>query len=134
MKLTATHYAKTLYELAKDKDEKEIESVISKFIVVLARNNQLGLSEKIAEKFKDVWNRKKEITEVEVVSRINLNQQQLKKVKNFVNKKYHAKEIDIENKIDEKIKGGIIIKVEDDVYDGSVARQIGDLKKNLTRQ
>lgn len=133
MKLTATHYAKTLYELAKDKDEKEIESVISKFIIVLAKNNQLSLSEKIAEKFGDVWNRKKEITEAEVVSRIKLDQQQLEKVKNFINERYQAKEMDIKNKIDEKIKGGIIIKVKDDVYDGSVVRQIRELKKNLTK-
>lgn len=133
MKLTATHYAKTLYELVKDKDEKEIESVISKFIIVLAKNNQLSLSEKIAEKFGDVWNRKKEITEAEVVSRIKLDQQQLEKVKNFINERYQAKGMDIKNKIDEKIKGGIIIKVKDDVYDGSVVRQIGELKKNLTR-
>ena len=37
----------------------------------------------------------------------------------------------INNIIDESVKGGVIIKVEDEVRDGSVRGKLGELKKIL---
>jgi F-type H+-transporting ATPase subunit delta len=68
-----------------------------------------------------------------VVGRTDVSPDILEKVKEFVKKKYGAKEVEINIEIDEKIKGGIIIKVGDEILDGSVSSQLKRLKNILSK-
>ncbi|MFA4818059.1 MAG: F0F1 ATP synthase subunit delta [Parcubacteria group bacterium] len=49
----------------------------------------------------------------------------------YVSNKYKAKEVAIKNKIDENIKGGIIIKIGDEIIDGSLSARLNSLRKTL---
>ena len=46
----------------------------------------------------------------------------------YVKNKYSAKEVIIKNTVSEKIKGGVVIKVGDEILDGSVERKLKELK------
>ena len=48
-------------------------------------------------------------------------------------KKYQAKEVVLKNIVDENIKGGMIVRVGDEVMDGSIAGKLGELKKILVK-
>jgi len=133
MKLKEAQYAKTLYEVTKDKDQKEIDIVVSGFFKLLVKNGQFNLAKKIIAKFESFWNEKKGIIEVEVITRAEMGKENLVRVEEYIKGKYEAKEVLINNKVDEKIKGGIIIKVEDEILDGSVANQLKMLKNNLSK-
>jgi F-type H+-transporting ATPase subunit delta len=69
--------------------------------------------------------------EVEVVTRYKLQDTIIKEIEKFIQEKYSAKEVIIKNIIDEKIQGGIIIKIGDELMDASVARKLADLKNSL---
>ena len=133
MKLKEAQYAKTLYALTKDKSPKEINGVISNFIKVLAKNGQIKLATKIIQKFNDIWNTGEGIVEAEVITRSEIEKGELRKVEVYLKEKYKAKKVIIHNVIDESIKGGIIIKVKDEVLDGSIANQLKMLKTNLSK-
>ena len=133
MKLKEAQYAKTLYEVTKDKDQKEIDIVVSGFFKLLVKNGQFNLAKKIIAKFESFWNEKKGIIEVEVITRAEMGKENLVRVEEYIKGKYEAKEVLINNKVDEKINGGIIIKVEDEILDGSVANQLKMLKNNLSK-
>jgi len=133
MKITVNQYAKSLYAAMKDKSPKEIDGLTSNLVKILAKNRQIKLANKISEKFGEIWNRENGVVEATVVTRQKLERQNVKKIEEFIKKKYSAKTVLIENKIDEKIKGGIIIQVGDEVLDGSIERQLQDLKINLTK-
>lgn len=133
MKISPTQYATTLYELTQDKNKSEVDSVAKKFIEMLAKNNQLKIAGKIIEKFSGIYNQKNGIVEAGVVSREVLNNELSNKVSNYVSNKYKAKEVVIKNKIDENIKGGIIIKIGDEILDASVAGRLNSLKNILTK-
>jgi len=60
-----------------------------------------------------------------------LSNELLNKIKTYIINKYSAKEVGIKNIIDEKIKGGIILQVGDEMMDASVRKQLIELKKNL---
>lgn len=155
MKLKEIQYAKTLYALTKDKSPKEINGVVSNFIKILAKNGQIKLATKIIQKFNEIWNASEGIVETEVISFRKLDKSELHKIEKYIEEKYlpatlrlpemqplqagvamqasKAKKIVIHEKIDKSIKGGIIIKVKDDVLDGSIANQLKMLKINLSK-
>jgi len=133
MKITATQYATTLYELTQDKNKSEVDSVARKFIERLAKNGQLKMAGKIIEKFNGIYNQKNGIVEAEVATTRKLESHQFHKVESFVKEKYKAKEVVIRNKIDESIKGGIIIKVGDEIINAGISGKLRSLKIQLVK-
>lgn len=132
MKVSNSQYANALYEAAKGKSQSEIDKIVASFVKILAKNNQVKNAESIIKKFKEVWNKKEGIVEVEVVSREKLNLGMKNEIERYVEKKYKAEKVEIIEKIDKDIKGGIIVKVGDEVMDGSIGKQLQNLKKSLT--
>ena len=133
MKISVKQYAEGLYEAAKNKSPKEIDGVISNFVKVLAKNNQLRLKGKIIEKFQEIYNRENNIVEAEITSREELGEDVRKHLRIYVSTRYKAEKVVLIEKVDELITGGIIIKVGDEVMDGSVVRQLNELKKKLSQ-
>ncbi len=131
MKVTASQYAATLYELTQNKNKSEIGAVVKKFIDMLAKNNQLKMAGKIMEKFNGIYNQKKGIVEAEITTREEVSTEVYTKVHTYVSNKYKAKEVVIKNKIDEQIKGGIIIKVGNEILDASIKNRLNSLNKLL---
>lgn len=133
MKVTAKQYAQTLLELTEGKSEQEVLDVAKKFAQVLQRDGQMKNASKIMEKFSDLYNEAHGIVETEIVSREKLDGKMIGKLNEFIKEKYEAKEVIVKNIVDEKIKGGIVIKVGDDIIDGSVAAQLKKLKNILSK-
>jgi F-type H+-transporting ATPase subunit delta len=132
MRITATQYAKALHEAVRGKSQKEIPEVISGLVKILAKNNQLKNSGKIIAKFSDIYNKENEIVEAEITSREVLSNKLSNKIKSFVKEKYRAKEVVLKNIVDEKIKGGIVLRVGDELMDASVSKKLRDLKYKLS--
>jgi F-type H+-transporting ATPase subunit delta len=131
MKATATQYAKSLYGATKDKSHKKIDDVVANFLKIVDKNGQLKLKNGIIVKFGQIYNAENGIVEAEVVSREKLKEGILNDVRTYVRRKFEAEEVVLKNVVCEKIKGGIIIRVGDEVMDGSVERQLTELKKTL---
>lgn len=131
MKVTPTQYAKTLYELTEKKSHQEINDVIPEFAKLLAKKNQLKLLPKIIEKFGEIYNKENGIVEAEVITKETMGHATRDKISKFIKDKYKAKEVLINNIVNESLKGGIIIQVGDEVMDGSVSGQLNRLKSSL---
>lgn len=131
MRLTVGQYAKALNAGVKDKSHKEIDLAVSNFLKILQRNNQMKLVGKIVEKFSDIWNKENGIVEAEVITRYKIEDPMTKKIDDFLKEKYGAEKVVLKETIDEKIKGGIILKVGDELLDASIERRLLELKKAL---
>jgi F-type H+-transporting ATPase subunit delta len=131
MNYSAAQYAKALYEATKDKDQKEIDGLLVDFVKVLSKNNQMRLAGNVSKKFREVYNSENGIVEAEVISCEKLSEAIEKKIESFVKEKYSAKKVVINNIVDKSIKGGVVIKVGDEVMDGSVERQLKELSMSL---
>ncbi len=133
MKVSTTQYAKTLLELTENKSQDEVLAVVKNFAEQLKKDGQLKNSAKIVEKFSELYNSANGIVEATVTTSRSLLSDQVHQVESFVKEKYSAKEVVINSVIDEKIKGGIVIRVGDEVIDGSVEMQLKKLKKELVK-
>lgn len=133
MKISKSQYAEALYDSVHGKSQSEINEILANFVKVLAKNNQIKNVKSIIEKFSEVWNKKEGIVEAEVVSREKLDGDLKFEMEKYIKKKYNTKNVEIVEKIDKDIKGGIIIKVQDEVLDGSISKQLKNLKNNLSK-
>jgi len=133
VKISAKQYAQVLYDLTEKKDDQLIDDVVLKFAKELSVNNQLNLLENIIEKFNVIWNEHNRIAEAEVVSREKLSSELIAKLNSFIKDKYSAKEVVLKNIVDEKIKGGIIMKVGDELIDGSIKKKMALLREDLKK-
>lgn len=133
MKATAAQYAKTLYELTKDKNHKEIDEVVSGFLEMLRKNGEMRKIGEIEGKFGEVYNSENGIIEADVTTREKISESLETKIKHFLKEKHKAEKVEINVKVDEGVKGGIIIRVGDEIVDGSLDRKLVELKKELSK-
>ena len=75
----------------------------------------------------DIANNRQRIT---VISQSSLDSSSLEKIRSEIGKKF-GKEIIVTEKVDESILGGIIIKIDDLVIDGSLAKGLKNIRRNL---
>lgn len=133
MKVSVKQYAESLYDLTYGKEKSRIDLITKKFTELLSESGQLKVAGKIIEKFSEIYNKENGIIEAEVTSREELCSELRNELRNYVSNKYKAKEVVLRNKIDERIKGGVIIKVGDEIMDASVAGKLNDLRSVLTK-
>jgi F-type H+-transporting ATPase subunit delta len=133
MKITANQYAKTLYEITADKTKQEIDAAVANFLKVLIKNRKIKLANKIIERFSEIYNRENGIVDAEITTKEVLSKVLSNKLEKFIKEKYKSEKVEIKNVIDEKIQGGIIIRVGDEVMDASVSRSLAELKKELAK-
>lgn len=132
MKISITQYAQVLYELTLDKSEVEVNIVIERFVKELIKNNQIKSAPKIIEKFEEIYNQKNKIVVASVTSASKLESDYLERIEKYLMDRYEAKEVVLDNKVSPEIKGGIILRIGDEIIDGSVSNRLRSLKTKLT--
>ena len=103
----------------------------SNFFSSIVRNRRLNLFPEIYEEFARLLRDQKNILEVEVITAIKSEKNQIESVKALVAKKYPGKVISIKEKIEEKILGGLKIKINSEIIDISLKNQFANLGKDL---
>jgi len=133
MKISSLQYAKSLYESVQEKTPEEAGEIVSGLVKILFKKNQLRLKNEIIQKFEAIYNRENKIIKGEIITREKLADETKSKLENYIKNRYEANEVFLKEEIDEKIKGGIILKVGDDWIDFSVAKQLKNLKQAITK-
>ncbi len=132
MKLTAKQYANILYLITEGKDEKSSREAISKFVSFLERGKKLKLVPKILSHFERIFEDKHEEITVEATFARSAGEEEKKLVRNFIKQRFPKKKVNVRSFVDPKIKGGIIMKIRDDLYDVSLQRKLLILKKAIS--
>ncbi len=103
------------------------------FLKVIMSNHKLNYVEDIMDCFHDLYNNKFHIEKGIIYSSIKLNEDQISKIE----KAFYAKKkqkVQLENKIDESLIGGIKVIIKDHIYDGSIKNQLESLKSTLKKE
>jgi F-type H+-transporting ATPase subunit delta len=133
MKVSIKQYSQTLFELTDGKSEQEVLDIVKKFAEKLKADGKLKNTGKIMEKFAEIHNAKNGVVVAEITTKEKVEQKIIEKIEKFIKEKYSANIVEMKIVIDEKIKGGVIIKVGDEVIDGSVEAQLKKLKNILSK-
>lgn len=126
-KNSVKQYAVALYQaLSLVKKDADTNTVLQNFSALLARKKLLKKSPAIIKEFIKYTNEKGGIENVEVISARPLDKKAVETIK-----KYFGNKIILTEKIDTELIGGAIIKTRDHIIDGSILKQINNLKQQL---
>lgn len=130
MKIGPKKYAQLLYVLTKDGSKENVKVVISKFSKLLIKNNGLNLLNKIIIEFEKIYHKEKGIVKVDVKTANDLGDDY---IRNQIVKYLNKEDVEIFAETDETLIGGIQLKVDDTLIDGSLRNRLARLKSRLVR-
>lgn len=129
-KISAKKYAISLYESLEEASESEVHKLIKDFIKILIRKNQINLISKILIEFEKHWNGQRGVKKVEVTTAQPITN---KKIITDELNKHLQRQIELEEKVDKEIIGGLIIKYDDILIDGSVRKRLAMARQKLSQ-
>ena len=110
----------------------KINNDLKNFLKILVEKGRISSLKSIELTFKELLNDKHNIIEGTVISAIALTEKQVKELEEKLSKKYN-KNVTLENKVDESILGGVLVRLGNTQIDGSVKTRLDNIKDQLTQ-
>jgi F-type H+-transporting ATPase subunit delta len=126
MKISATQYARALYELTVGQTEAETAMIVKKFALTLRVNRALDKSREIIESFEAITRQEAGEIKVVVESARPLDESAQALIREYINTRTDAKKILLESEIKPELLGGFILRYNGKIIDGSLA---GNLRR-----
>ncbi|MDZ7611859.1 MAG: F0F1 ATP synthase subunit delta [Candidatus Moranbacteria bacterium] len=133
MKVTSKQYAKFLYDIASGKEAQQ-GVLIKKIAKVIKKNRDEKKLEEIEKIFRQIQKKEEGIVDAAVYSREKMSDDQMMKIKESIAKKKNIapENVHLANQVDEDIKGGLLIRVENEIFDGTLKSKLERMKKAVT--
>jgi F-type H+-transporting ATPase subunit delta len=107
------------------------ESVLS-FLFILVERRREGIISSVLQDYVSLANEARGISEATVTSAYTLGEEELGQVAEDFGKKI-GKKLRVKNVVDPTILGGVVIRIGDRLYDGSIAGQLSRFKHSLVK-
>lgn len=133
MKITPKQYGLSLYQAILNKKSGQIKVAIENFVRLLINNNDISKADEIIKQFEKIWNKEKGIVKAEIVSAKKLSNVIVKSLNKYITKLSGAKKVELNQKIEKDVLGGVVIKYEDKVMDGSMKTRLKELKSKMVK-
>lgn len=130
MKFSAKKYAEALDEALDSCKPSDSEKILDNFVQILADNNDLRMFDAIAEEYHKRELAKKGKKLAEVTTARPLAPDTEKQIIDTLNRVIKS-DVELKNKIDGRIIGGCVIRVDDTVIDASIKHSLEELKNKL---
>lgn len=124
-KISSDKLCELLFEIGGDTFSDETR----RFLSTMVENGRLGLLPEVARLYTDLHNDEQNRVKVEVVSAYSVKKEQQKLLQDALEKRF-GKAVDMETRIDKTLIGGAIIRIGDEVIDGSL---LGGLNQMATQ-
>lgn len=135
MKKTPKQYAVAFYQAAQGKKAGELDRVVLGFVKILQRDNKLGWKEKILAELTKYSRLKEGIKELEITSARALSKTQIRDIKKkftrLPERQGEEKQVLTKEKINPEILGGLVLKLDDKLWNFSLKKQLQNLKNQL---
>lgn len=132
--LSNNDIANAIYLVSKDKGKEELLTVFKKVVDFLNKRRLLARVPDILEKLDKIINFEEKKVVVKISSARKLNEKAKKELSLFLEKRYKAKEILFEEKLDEKLLGGMKLEINDEIIDLTVKNKIKKLQEHLIKR
>lgn len=110
----------------------KINNNLKNFLKILVEKGRISSLKSIELTFKQLLNDKNNIIEGTVISAIPLTDKKVKELEGKLSKKYN-KNVTLENKVDQSILGGVLVRLGNTQIDGSVKTRLDNIKDQLSQ-
>ena len=125
--------AHVLFETTDGKSPEDLKKAMQEFVQYLAKKNLISNVDKIISEYEDIYNKKNSIVKATVTLTNRLSEKTKLELSEALKRKYQAKEIQMTEKVDARILGGMKIKIEDEVFDSSLSHSLYQLETQLLK-
>jgi F-type H+-transporting ATPase subunit delta len=108
----------------------EVSELVHKFITLIARKNRQSMIDQIVNSFIEIYNDHAGIIEAQISVAEKLTDKQLERVRSRI-ADVTGKKVQINENVDESLRGGMAIKIADTVIDGTVKHKLEQLEDQL---
>lgn len=131
MKVSAKQYARSLLELATGLSQAEVTKVIERFILVLRSRQDINQAETIINELSLLLQKDSGEIKAELTSARALPDSAKKLISKYLEDKIGATKINWQEKIDNSLLGGFVLRYQGFVIDGSIKNNLRKFKKQL---
>ncbi|MBP7804974.1 MAG: ATP synthase F1 subunit delta [Candidatus Pacebacteria bacterium] len=125
--------AHALLEMTDGESEAVREKAVKEFAAYLQKNRLLSKAEKIMKEYRTLYNEKHSILEASVTLTARLPEHTRIELREALKKKFKAKEVHMLEKVDQRVLGGIKVKIADMVYDSTLKNTLTQLEAQLLK-
>ncbi|MBS1008654.1 ATP synthase F1 subunit delta [Leuconostoc suionicum] len=104
---------------------------VKNLVKLLQANNRLDVLLLVVDEFINHYNEANGIVDVKATTAVSLDDGRLNKLASVFASKTGAKQVNIENVVDESILGGVILQSQSTLIDGSLQTKIAKMKAQL---
>ena len=123
--------ASGIYQAIKDKNNKEVDSVVGNFIAYLKEKRLMVTLPEVFKELETLYLEEQGIVKAQIRSKSDLSIKDVKTLADILKKKT-GQEIITEQIKDDEVLGGVVVKYNDKIIDMSLKRQINNLAKQLS--
>ena len=131
MKISARQYAQTLFDLVENVQQTDIPKIIEQFVREMKKNGHITRGAQIIEQFEMIYNEKNRIAKAKITTAFDVRAEQKAQIEAYIKRMHDSQKVDATYVTDATIKGGIIIRVGDEILDASVRKRINTLSQHL---
>lgn len=124
--LTTEQKAEALISVCKD----QIDEAGKNYVSLLAENQRLPLLPEISAQFEQLKANQQKSVDIDVTTAFDLDEQQQQKLAQALSKKL-GREVNISSTVDKTILGGVVVRTDDLVIDGSVRARLAKLAEAM---
>ncbi|WP_417225825.1 F0F1 ATP synthase subunit delta [Amphritea sp.] len=110
--------------------EEQMDQSTKNFISLLAENQRLALLPEISAQFEQLKANQQHSVEVSVTTAFDLGEQQQQKLTQALSSKL-GREVSLTSEVDKSIIGGVIVRTDDMVIDGSIRARLAKLAEAM---
>lgn len=132
MKYSPKQYAQALHQAIFESRPQDQEKILDNFVAVLKANGDLGMLDEIESAFFAYEREIKGVKLAEVTAARTITNAEEEKIIRELNE-YVGGKVELKKQVDEGLIGGVMIKIGDELIDGSVRGNLQDLKERLTK-
>ena len=126
MKITNKQLATALFEATEKLSGVELDGALQRFVELLAKKQKLKQFTNIITEFESIAKKKAGIVGIGIKSARKLDSETIDKIK-----KNFGEKVEVTESVDTNLIGGITVKTEDKILDGSLKAQLNTLKQKL---
>lgn len=128
MRFTARQYAETLHAAISETTPQDKDKILDNFVTVLKEQRAFSMIDDIEREYLRLHG----IRTGQVTSANALSKQDENDIVEKLNA-YVGGQVELKKKIDQGLIGGIVVRVDDELIDGSIKHNLDNLKKALTK-
>lgn len=110
----------------------KIDNDLKNFLKILIEKGRINSIKSIEATYKELLNEKNNIIEGYVISAVPMQNEKIKELEKELSKKYN-KNVTLENKVDESVLGGVLVRLGNTEIDGTIKTRLDGLRNQLSQ-